>query len=234
MGLPAFLATAQGSASPLDADQIALSSEVQERCSALWETARAEWSAEPTERSEGEDRAIAATVALMLEVSRAITMEPRAALRALVHQGLRRVLREQRSSADDARVFALRQVEQALEHYGVAVEAIEVAAGVDGVGSEFAVERSPAQTDLPPELRPLLRAHGALLMAFDAMASGSDAELRHWARHAVEAWRAVVASLGSLTAIARAAGAHSRARRSWSTWTDDDRASEASAWKTLL
>jgi hypothetical protein len=170
----------------------------------------------------------------MLEVSRAISKEPRAALRTLVHQGLRRVLREQRRSADDARIFALRQVEQALEHYGVAVESIEMAAGVDEFAAEYSHLRSQPPQDVPLELRPLFRAHGALLMAFDAMTSGSDAELRHWARHAVESWRGVVATLASLTAIARAARAHLRARRAWTTWTDDDRANEASAWKTLL
>ena len=46
----------------------------------------------------------------------------------------------------------------------------------------------------------------------------------HFAR-----WRFVVAALKL-----RHERAHLRARRAWSTWTDDDRANEASAWKTLL
>ena len=36
------------------------------------------------------------------------------------------------------------------------------------------------------------------------------------------------------SAAARAACARVRARRAWKTWTDDDRANETSAWKTLL
>jgi len=234
MGLPAFFSPTQDSASASDAEQLDLSPAVQARCSALWESARAEWLARPPEETAAEDRAISASCAVLLEVSRAVSRKPRAALRALVNQGLRRVVREQRSSADDARIFALRQLEQALEHYGVAVESLETAAAIDEFASEFSHHDSDTVQTVPPELRPLFRAHGALLMAFDAMTSGTDAELRHWARHAVESWRGVVASLASLTALARAGRAHLRARRAWNSWTDDDRATEASAWKTLL
>ncbi len=58
---------------------------------------------------------------------------------------------------------------------------------------------------LPAELRPLYRANGALLMAFEAMTSGPSDEFRYWARQAVERWRGIVAALPSLTAILRGA-----------------------------
>jgi hypothetical protein len=234
MGLPAFFVLSQDPASSSDREQIALSPAVRERCAALWDAARAEWSVRPAEDTDAEDRAIAATCAVLLEVSRASSSTPRAARRALVHQGLRRVIREQRTAAVDARVFALRQLEQALEHYGVAVESLETAAAVDELASEFSQHDANAARGMAPELRPLFRAHGALLMAFDAMTSGTDAELRYWARHAVESWRGVVGSLASLTALTRAGRVHLRARRAWNSWTDDDRATEASAWKSLL
>jgi hypothetical protein len=82
--------------------------------------------ARPPQGSAEEDVALHATFELMLTVGQALTAHPQAALRAYGNQGLRRVVREQRTAAEDDRMFALRQLEQALDHYGVAVETFAV------------------------------------------------------------------------------------------------------------
>jgi hypothetical protein len=229
MALPAFLSPAGAE----DAAIPTLTPEIDEACSALWDQAQRAWSARPHERSEAEDVALGATFGLMLEISRALAEHPQAALRAYVNEGLRRVVREQRATAEDDRAFALRQLEQALEHYGVIVETLAFIGGFDDVLVQALQVAGELEHSIPDELRPLYRAHGALLMAFEALGEDRGDELRYWARQAVERWRGVVAGLPSVGTLVRGARAHVRARRAWDSWTDEDGAVEREAWKGL-
>ncbi len=233
MGMPAFLSLSAGAASTSSGAVPSLSPEVAEVCSTLWERARFAWATHPPEGTPVEEEALGATFALFLEVSRDLAGHPQAALRSYVNEGLRRVMREQRATAEDDRSFALRQLEQALEHYGVAIEALAVGAGLDDVFAQAADAADELRDVMPAELRPLYRAQGALLMAFEAMSGGPSEDLRCWAREAVERWRGVVADLPALTALVRGARAHIRARHAWDSWADDDRAVERNAWKAL-
>lgn len=229
MGLPAFLKPSE----PPDEAVPALSPEVDQACSAFWAQARAAWAAHPEEGSAGEDVALRTTFDLMLIVAKALAAHPQAALRAYVNEGLRRVVREQRKTAEDDRAFALRQLEQALEHYGVAIETLAVLGGLDEVFAQAMEVGDDLAGPMPKELRPLYRAHGALLMAFDEMGSEHADEFRYWARQAVERWRGVQAGLPALGMLLRGARAHLRARRAWDNWTDEDRRAEREAWKAL-
>lgn len=229
MGLPAFLKPSE----PPDEAVPALSPEVDQACSACWDQARAAWAAHPEEGSAGEDVALRTTFDLMLIVAKALAAHPQAALRAYVNEGLRRVVREQRKTAEDDRAFALRQLEQALEHYGVAIETLAVLGGLDEVFAQAMEVGDDLAGPMPKELRPLYRAHGALLMAFDEMGSEHADEFRYWARQAVERWRGVQAGLPALGMLLRGARAHLRARRAWDNWTDEDRRAEREAWKAL-
>lgn len=233
VSLPAFLSPSTEPSGASDEAPPTLPPEVDQACSALWAQARSAWSARPKEGSDAEDVALRATFGLILEVSRALVGHPQEALRAYVNEGLRRVIREQRATPEDDRAFALRQLEQALEHYGVAVETLAVMGGFDDVLAQVLEDADERDGSMPNELRPLYRAHGALLMAFEAMGSEQGEEFRYWARQAVERWRGIVAALPSLSALVRGARAHLRARRAWDSWTEEDRAAEREAWKGL-
>jgi hypothetical protein len=229
MGLPAFLQppTASGDVlRPLDPV-------VEAACSALWDQARAAWATRPSRGSEGEAVASRATFNLVAQFTQALAGHSPTALRAYVNEGLRRIVREQRAAAEDDRTFALRQLEQALEHYAVAVETLTAAGDADDGFAEIAAVVGEAEGPMPDELRPFYRANGALLMAFETMGAEQADDFRFWAREAVELWRGVVAALPALTAMLRGARAHLRARLAWDSWTDEDRAVERDAWKTL-
>jgi hypothetical protein len=232
MGLPAFLKPSEPSGVSDEAVP-PLGPEVDVACSDFWDQARTAWAAHPPEGSAEEDVALRATFELMLTVAKALAAHPQAALRTYVNEGLRRVVREQRKAAEDDRTFALRQLEQALEHYGVAVETLAVLGGLDEVFVQAMEVADDVGGPMPKELRPLYRAHGALLMAFDEMGSERAEEFRYWARQAVERWRGIQAGLPALGALLRGARAHLRARRAWDGWTDDDRRAEGEAWKAL-
>ena len=163
MGLPAFLKPSEPSGASDEAVP-PLGPEVDVACSDLWDQARTAWAAHPPEGSTEEDVALRATFGLMLTVAKALAAHPQAALRTYVNEGLRRVVREQRKAAEDDRTFALRQLEQALEHYGVAVESLAVLGGLDEVFVQAMEVADDVGGPMPKELRPLYRAHGALLM----------------------------------------------------------------------
>ena len=234
MVMPAFLSPSVGAPSASTGEALpSLSAEADQACSAWWEKARSAWAMHPEEGTAAEDDALRATFGLLFEVSRALVDHPQAKLRAFVNEGLRRVMREQRATTEDDRSFALRQLEQALEHYGVVVETLTVGVDLDDAFFEAVLSTEDIHGSMPAEIRPLYRAHGALLMAFEAMSTGPAEELRYWTRQAVERWRAVVATLPTLTALMRGARAHVRARHAWESWTDEDRAVERDAWKAL-
>ena len=173
MGLPAFLRASTEHASGASSESVPLlTPEVDEACSALWERARSAWATRPAEGTPVEDEALRATFALFLEVTRSFVGHPQAAQRALVNDALRRVMLEQRETAETDRSFALRQLEQALEHYGVAIETIAMDDDLDGVVAEAILAADDTEGAMPLELRSVYRAHGALLMGFEAMTSG--------------------------------------------------------------
>jgi hypothetical protein len=231
MALPAFLQISPEAAS--GEAPVSLPPEVEQRCSALWERARPAWATQPGEGTPAEDEALRATFALLVEVYRALAGHPKAALRAIANEGLRRVVVEEQATAEPERSFALKQLEQAIEHYALVVEALTAGADFDDEVAMALEAADGVDEAMPAEVRPLYRANGALLMAFEAMASGPSDELRYWARQAVERWRGIVAALPSLTAALRGARAHLRARRAWESWSDDDRAVGRDAWKAL-
>lgn len=225
VGLPAFLQP--------DNHEPALSrlpAEVERACSEFWRTAQMAWAARPAEDSDAEIVALQATFDLFLELAPAFP-DQAPVLRAYVNEGLRRIVERERATAEADRAFALRQVEQALDHYAVALEAFSV---LDDVYTEATLAAEDVKGPMPYELRPLYRAQGALLMAFETMDQEPAEDFRYWARQALEKWRRVVAQLPTLTNLMTGARAQVRARLAWTSWTDDDRAVEQEAWKTLL
>jgi hypothetical protein len=234
MALPAFLQVSPEAASRASGEAITpLPPEVEQLCSTLWERARPAWATHPSEGTPVEDEALRATFALFVEAYRALVGRPKTALRAIANDGLRRVVVEEQATAEIERSFALKQLEQAIEHYALVVEALAVGADFDDEVTRALEAAEGVEEMMPAELRPLYRANGALLMAFEAMTSGPSDEFRYWARQAVERWRGIVAALPSLTAVLRGARTHLGARRAWDSWNDEDRAVERDAWKAL-
>lgn len=230
MGLPAFLDVSSVGES---GDALVLPPEVEAACSALWSTAKSAWAARPDEGSNDEAAAVRAMFQLSLLFLGAAPRAMGAAMRALVNGGLRRLVAEQRGAVDDERAFALRQLEQALDHCAVVSEKLASAGGFVERTPEWLPVASAELDVVPAELRRLYRAQGALFMAFDLLDANDAAALRFWARDAVERWRGVAAELSDLGAVVRSARAQVRARTAWDTWTDADRHHETAAWNAL-
>jgi hypothetical protein len=237
MGLPEFFWPEDGVAGGGSQDILHVPEHIARRAEAVWRQARAAWMARPPAGTETEMLAIRRTLACMLEVLGAFEGRSLRAIREFSNLALRRVLHEELATADLERKLALRQLAQAIDHYGTVMEATapftDVSSWSHGETAVAAAELSVEDFEPPEPVRALGRATGALLLAFDTLKSDADHEFRHWSRQALEHWRTVSADLGSLQNLVRAAQIHHEARTAWDDWDDDDRRTELEAWKAL-
>lgn len=161
-----------------------------------------------------------------------------ATLRSNVNRQLQELLREESTSAELERRFALKQLERSVEVFASLVELY--GSLLEGLPPE-------AVADLVEEMRVFLPASPlgpssghelaywllALSTGLESLHDDLD-ELAFWAREAVESSRRVELMLGQLSVIVLGLRARLDARWSWASWTEEDIERERTSWKQLV
>lgn len=178
------------------------------------------------------DRYLALSVAAASVLRASFTV----VFRQSVMAAMRRLVERELATADVARKFALRQVEQGTDAFGIVVERFgavfdqQPARVVEVVLQEALRQAAGGDAALAPQDRTLLRFQldlCAALLSLDA----SLAELTHWALRSVVGARQVIALLPTLDPVQlQAEIVRVRARNAWQKWTDVDVDQELAPW----
>lgn len=231
MGLPAFVLPERWVADslPADVDRDELE-RLRQRRSALVEQVKA---SRPVEGSPAEMAALLELARFGAAASALFGPSLVPACRHGVEVGMRELLAGELRAAETERKFALRQLEQALDTFGVLMESFARALGELAAPSigDLVNEALRVVEDegLPPEARLLLRFELDLFMAFESL-DGPLVELTDWAFGAAVGARKVQALPSPGADALRGEIARLRARTAWKSWDADEVAEELGPW----
>lgn len=189
MPLPALLRPI-GQPVPLAADALA-------DAERHWAAARTILSRRPAPGSTTETSALGAIGAFLRSYAVATHGHTRAIVRDCVNRALRQIFDDELARRDPKIDYALRQLERAVDRFGVFGEVITQV--LDEVRLEDIATAFGAGAP-PSELVSLLRALAAIFMGFQALAEQEDGQLLFWALEADVGWRVIAAHLPDLAA----------------------------------
>lgn len=191
----------------------------------------------PCEGSDDEARLLVRLVTIGLGMVRALGPAAFEVTRAGVNVGIKELLAREYATADTERKFALRQIEQALNSFGVLVEALVLEMAELPLRTvvcwleEAAAQADRQELDLDAHSRVLLRFEADLIVALDSLDESLD-DLTTWAFRAATGARKVEAlPFPKVTPGLRGELARLRARRAWARWDSEEIQREFAPWQ---
>lgn len=157
-------------------------------------------------------------------------------LRQNLHQVLADLVSKELATAEPARRLALRHIQQAVDRYGVLMEAIAAALANVSASTmkhfmeEAAEQAASGELELEPADRLVLRFQLDVIVALDVLDAPLE-ELTFWAFRAITSTHRIEAlPIDSLASQIRGELARVRARHAWDDWDDEEIERELAPW----